>query len=122
MAKTYKKISQKALQRAAFRHNCTLEWCWNYERMQATGFAYAMVPILKELYDNDEEICRNLERHLQFYNCHPGASAVIMGASIALEEGYQPEMSDSIKVALMGPLAGIGDTVQAVLEIGRAHV
>ena len=32
-----------------------------------------------------------------------------------MEEGGQPEVHDSLKVALMGPLAGIGDTIQAVL-------
>ena len=115
MARTNKKVSAAALKKAANRHNWTLQWCWNYERMQASGFAYAMAPVMKELYDTDEEVCENLERHMQFYNCHPGASSIIMGVSVALEEDYQPEMSDSIKVALMGPLAGIGDTVQGVL-------
>ena len=115
MARTNKKLSKEALKKAARRHNWTLQWCWNYERMQASGFAYAMVPVMEELYDTNEEVCQNLERHMQFYNCHPGGSAIIMGASVALEEDYQTEMSDSIKVALMGPLAGIGDTVQAVL-------
>ncbi|MEA5050036.1 MAG: PTS system mannose/fructose/sorbose family transporter subunit IID [Oscillospiraceae bacterium] len=115
MARTNKKLSAAALKQAANRHNWTLQWCWNYERMQASGFAYSMVPIMKELYDTNDEVCENLQRHMQFYNSHPGASAVIMGASVALEEDYQPEMSDSIKVALMGPMAGIGDTIQAVL-------
>lgn len=115
MARTNKKLSEGALRKAAIRHNCTLEWCWNYERMQASGFAYAMTPVLKELYDTDEEVCRNLERHMQFYNSHPGASSVTAGAVTALEQDYQPEMADSIKVALMGPMAGIGDTIQAVL-------
>lgn len=115
MARTNNKLSAGALKKAANRHNWTLQWCWNYERMQASGFAYAMAPVMKELYDTDEEVCENLERHMQFYNCHPGASSIIMGVSVALEEDYQPEMSDSIKVALMGPLAGIGDTVQGVL-------
>ena len=52
---------------------------------------------------------------MQFYNTHPGTSALIMGADVALEEAYQPEMGDSLKVALMGPLAGVGDTIQGVL-------
>ncbi|MEG0832462.1 MAG: PTS system mannose/fructose/sorbose family transporter subunit IID [Oscillospiraceae bacterium] len=115
MARTNNKVSKQAMKKAASRHNWTLQWCWNYERMQASGFAYAMVPVMKDLYTDNDEICENLERHMQFYNCHPGGSAVIMGAAVALEEDYQGEMSDSIKVALMGPLAGIGDTVQGVL-------
>ena len=96
-----KKLTQAALKKACSRHNWALQWCWNYEKMQAAGYAYAMVPIIKELYDGNEEQCRQLERHMQFYNTHPGASALICGAGL--------------KVALMGPLAGIGDTIQAVL-------
>ena len=115
MAKTNKKLSQETLKKAATRHAWALQWCWNYERMQASGFAFTMLPIMQELYDDNEEVCRNLERHMEFYNSHPGASSLIAGASAALEGDYQPEMSDSIKVALMGPMAGIGDTIQAVL-------
>ncbi|MDO4198627.1 MAG: PTS system mannose/fructose/sorbose family transporter subunit IID [Erysipelotrichaceae bacterium] len=110
-----KKLSQAALKKACNRHNWTLQWCWNYEKMQAAGYAYAMVPVIKELYDGEERQCRELERHMAFYNTHPGASALIFGAGVALEEGGQPEVHDSLKVALMGPLAGIGDTIQAVL-------
>jgi len=115
MAQTNKKLSEKALKSAANRHNWGLQWCWNYERMQASGFAWGLVPVFKELYDSNDEICEHLERHMQFYNSHPGASAVIFGASVALEENYQTDMSDSIKVALMGPMASLGDTIQAVL-------
>jgi PTS system mannose-specific IID component len=115
MAETKQKLSQQALKKAATRHNWALQWCWNYERMQASGFAYAMVPVMKELYSTEEEVCENLERHMQFYNSHPGTSAIVLGASVALEERYQKDMSDSIKVALMGPLAGLGDTLQGAL-------
>lgn len=115
MAKTNAKLSKKALASANSRHNWALQWCWNYERMQAAGYAYAMVPVIKELYDDVDEQCRQLERHMVFYNTHPGASALIIGAGVALEEAYQGEIHDSLKVALMGPLAGIGDTIQGVL-------
>ncbi|MCF0108999.1 MAG: PTS system mannose/fructose/sorbose family transporter subunit IID [Erysipelotrichaceae bacterium] len=115
MAQTNKKLSKGTLSKACARHNWALQWCWNYEKMQASGYAYAMVPVFKELYDDNDEICRNLERHMAFYNTHPGASALIFGADVALEEAYQGETGDSLKVALMGPMAGIGDTIQAVL-------
>ena len=109
------KLSKGALSAACSRHNWALQWCWNYEKMQAAGYAYAMVPVVKELYDGVENQCRQLERHMQFYNTHPGASALIFGAGVALEEAGQPEVHDNLKVALMGPLAGIGDTISAVL-------
>lgn len=122
MARTNNKLSKAAKKKAATRHNWTLQFCWNYERMQASGFAYAMVPVMQELYDTNDEVCENLERHMQFYNSHPGASAIVMGASVALEEAYQPSMSDSIKIALMGPLASLGDTVQAILVQPLAYI
>ena len=122
MARTNVKLSEKAKKSANFRHNWTLQWCWNYERMQASGFAYSMVPVITELYDDVEEQCVQLERHMQFYNTHPGSSALIMGAAVALEEGYQADVSDSLKVGLMGPLAGIGDTIQAVLITPPASI
>lgn len=115
MARTNKKLSKNAISAVCSRHNWVLQWCWNYEKMQASGYAYCMVPAFKELYDDNDEICRQLERHMAFYNTHPGSSALICGADLALEESYQGEMGDSLKVALMGPLAGIGDTIQAVL-------
>ena len=115
MTRTNKKLSTSTLNKVIWRHNLALQWCWNYERMQAAGYAYAMVPVIKELYEGEPTQCRELERHMQFYNTHPGASALIIGADCALEESYQGEMGDSLKVALMGPLAGIGDTIQAVL-------
>lgn len=115
MARTNKKLSKKALSKAAFRYNVCLQWCWNYEKMQGSGYAYAMKPVFDELYDDNDERCRNLERHMQFYNTNPWAGAVQFGASVALEENYQMEVADSLKVALMGPLAAIGDTVQAIL-------
>jgi len=110
-----KKLSPSTLRKARARHNWILQWCWNYEKMQAAGYTYALVPVFKELYEDNNEICRNLERHMQFYNTHPGGSALICGADIALEEAGQSEIGDSLKVALMGPLAGIGDTIQGVL-------
>jgi PTS system mannose-specific IID component len=122
MAQTNQKLSKEVIKKAVNRHNWALQWCWNYERMQASGYAYSLVPVFKELYDNEEEICEHLEQHMQFYNSHPGASSVIFGASVALEENYQSEMSQSIKVALMGPMAGIGDTIQAVLVVPFANI
>lgn len=108
-------LSTKTLNKTRLRHNWALQWCMNYEKMQGSGFAFAMVPVMKELYDTEEEQCRNLERHVQFYNSHPAGSAAICGIVCALEEKDQPETAESIKVALMGPMASIGDTIQDVL-------
>ena len=122
MARTNKKLSKKALSSAITRHNFALQYTWNYETMQGDGFAYSMIPVFRELYDNEDEICEHLQRHMVFYNCHTTGSVPVFAADVALEEQYQCETGDSLKVALMGPLAGIGDTLIATLIVPAFNI
>ncbi len=108
------KIDKKTLKKSLFRDMFTLQWSWNYERMQALGFLWAILPVLQKVYKGDE-LKAAMQRHLTFYNTNPVASPLILGATIALEEDRAGKAASSIKVGLMGPLAGIGDTIQAVL-------
>ncbi len=90
---------------------------YNYERLQATAFAHAMTPIIKKLYHTPEEISAALKRHLVFFNTEPNVGGVIHGAVIAMEEqrangaDIDDDAINSVKSGLMGPLAGIGDTI-----------
>jgi len=91
---------------------------YNYERLQATGFAHSMVPIIKRLYGGDKEATRAaLKRHLVFFNTEPEIGAVIHGITIAMEEEkangapITDTAINSTKSGLMGPLAGVGDTL-----------
>lgn len=80
-----------------------------------------MVPILKKLYPNDKEgLSRALQRHLAMYNTEANWGIVINGITIALEEkaaasgeesAETAELITGLKAGLMGPLAGIGDTL-----------
>lgn len=95
---------------------------YNYQRMQAGGFASMMGPLLKKLYPNDHaEVVAGLKRHMMFFNTEPRWGAVIHGIVIALEEqkakGGDIDESTIIdlKSSLMGPLAGIGDTISGAL-------
>ncbi|RGS71550.1 PTS mannose transporter subunit IID [Mitsuokella sp. AF21-1AC] len=93
-----------------------LQGSWNMERMQALGFCFGMVPILKRLYTGDE-LKQAIKRHLEFYNTHPFVTAPIIGITAAMEEkrANGAEIPDSvingIKVGMMGPLAGVGDPI-----------
>ncbi|MBX3067359.1 MAG: PTS system mannose/fructose/sorbose family transporter subunit IID [Microbacteriaceae bacterium] len=91
---------------------------YNYERLQASAFAHAMVPIIKRLYGGDKEQTREaLQRHLVFFNTAPDIGGVIHGITIAMEEqkANGEDVTDnaitSTKTGLMGPMAGIGDTI-----------
>jgi mannose/fructose/N-acetylgalactosamine-specific phosphotransferase system component IID len=51
-----------------------------------------------------------------FFNTSPVIGApLILGSSIALEEAGAPASAEGIKVGLMGPMAGIGDTLTYAL-------
>lgn len=92
---------------------------WNYERMQALGYCFDMVPIIRKLYKNQEDRKKALKRHLEFFNTHQFMIAPILGITVAMEEknaqSQEKEFDDSsinaVKVGLMGPLAGVGDPV-----------
>ena len=93
-----------------------LQGSWNMERMQALGYCFGMVPILKRLYEG-EELKQAIKRHLEFYNTQPFVTAPIIGITAALEEqkANGKDISDGvingIKVGMMGPLAGVGDPI-----------
>jgi PTS system mannose-specific IID component len=84
--------------------------------MQALGFAWSIMPILKKIYKTKDELIKAVQTHMQFFNTHPPAGGAIMGAAAAMEENETGSGSvNSMKVGLMGPLAGIGDTLYGVL-------
>jgi PTS system mannose-specific IID component len=90
---------------------------WNYERMQALGYCFSMVPAINRLYDKRQDRINALQRHLEFFNTHPFTAAPILGVTLAMEEqkanGAVIEGStiNAVKVGLMGPLAGVGDPI-----------
>lgn len=106
--------------RKTFWRSFPLQACFCYERMQNVGFAYQMIPILKKLYPEKEEASEALKRHLTFFNTTPAVVTFITGVCIALEEEFKKakdsgeefdvESISAVKTALMGPLAGIGDS------------
>ncbi|RIE16288.1 PTS system mannose/fructose/sorbose family transporter subunit IID [Candidatus Cryosericum septentrionale] len=109
-------VTHGDLVKAMWRHNLTLQLSWNYERMQALGYAWSIAPILKKVFPKKDEYFAALKRHMVFYNTHPFVGGpVIFGADCALEEKRQPAVGDSLKVSLMGPFAAIGDTVNGIL-------
>jgi len=92
--------------------------CYNYERMQGVGFLHAMTPIIKKLYKNDlEETKSAMRRSSEFFNTENATGSCVIGLVAAMEEQkaggakIDDEAFTSIKTGLMGPLAGVGDTL-----------
>ena len=103
--------------RSVFWRSFPLQASFNYERMQNVGFCYSLLPVLKRLYPEKKEASEALKRHLSFFNTTPQLVTFITGACIAMEEEnkksgdqFDIESIAALKAALMGPIAGIGDS------------
>ena len=109
-------ITKQDLRKVFFR-SLTMEYSWNYERQQHMGFCYSMLPIIRRDYDNKEDQIQAAKRHMEFFNTTPYISTLILGISSAMEEAnanddrFDASSINSIKAALMSPLAGIGDSL-----------
>ncbi|MFJ6690549.1 PTS system mannose/fructose/sorbose family transporter subunit IID [Streptomyces sp. NPDC091294] len=103
--------------RSIFWRSFSLLGSFNFERMQGLGFLYAVLPSLKRIYKNDDDgLKRAMSRHIETFNMTVAPSPLVMGTTVAMEERaksdstFDPTAISSIKVSLMGPLSGIGDT------------
>lgn len=111
-----KKLSKKEL-RKVFWRSFGLQGAESYTDMQGLGYTFSILPALKKIYsDNDEKYYEALLRNTEFFNTTPHVATFVMGMSLALEEensktdDFQTETISSIKAALMGPVAGVGDS------------
>ncbi|MCX0292036.1 PTS system mannose/fructose/sorbose family transporter subunit IID [Lactobacillus kullabergensis] len=110
-----KKINKSDLVKLFWR-SIPYEHSWNYERMGNVGFAWAIMPILKKLYPQKDKFIHALKRNLELYNMTPYIVTLPLGISAAMEEAnatnedFDETSISAVKLALMGPLSGIGDS------------
>ena len=112
-----KMLTTRDLRRMYWRSTFLLG-SFNFERMQAMGFCYTLMPAIRKVYRGDKAAeAAALKRHLEFYNTQPWVSSVVFGVTAAMEEQkakgeeISEETITSVKVGLMGPLAGVGDPI-----------
>lgn len=108
-------IEKKDLKKVFWRSQLC-QMSHNYERMQSLSTVYILKPILKKLYKNKpkEERVNAMKRHLEYFNTHPVLMPFILGVTSAMEETTDEDQKESViamKTSLMGPLAGIGDSM-----------
>ena len=108
-------ITRHALNRT-FVRTLGCQFAHNYERMQSLSLVYCFAPVLEDLYRDrpKEERVAAMQRHLEYFNTHPLAIPFILGISAALEETCDEDQKETvvaIKTSLMGPFAGLGDSL-----------
>ena len=111
-------ITKKDLRKTAARYNFMACNIFNYESQMGPAVAWAMAPVLRKIYKKDDEYKEALNNHFNYYNSTTVMSSVILGATLAIEEKdgiAAKETVQSLKTSLMGPFAGVGDTLVWVL-------
>ncbi len=120
MAERKVSLTKKDLNKAYWKFEIFAQACCSYERLQAPGFFSGMRNIIEKLYADDPEgKIEACQRHMEFYNSEFAlVGPVILGAAIAMEEEkangaeVDGQAISAVKTSLMGPLAGIGDTLR----------
>lgn len=115
---TTKKLTKATLTKS-FHHwyygNLT---CFSQEHMQTFGYLTSMLPVIEELYDKKEDQARSMQTYTAFFNTEPQLGALIVGITAGLEEArangseeVDDETINGLRSGLMGPVAGIGDSL-----------
>lgn len=112
-----KKLSKKALNRSFLNWFYGHLTCFSQEHMQTFGYMLAMLPILQDLYETNEEQTEKMQTYTAFFNTEPQVGSVVVGITAGMEEArangepVDGETINGIRAGLMGPLAGIGDSL-----------
>ena len=76
-----------------------------------------MLPIIKKLYPKHEDQVKAIQAYTAFFNTNPMLGTVIVGVTASMEEAraskneIDGETINDMRAGLMGPIAGIGDSL-----------
>lgn len=101
----------QALLRRVFLRSFAIQGSWNYRTLQGSGFAYALMPVLRWIYrDDDARLQDAVTRHSTLFNAHPYLAGIALGAVARMEaDGEDPALIERFKSALRGSLGSMGD-------------
>ncbi|MDF7637904.1 PTS system mannose/fructose/sorbose family transporter subunit IID [Lactobacillus sp. ESL0791] len=94
-----------------------LMFCTSYTKQQAVTFSWVLIPYLEKIYGKDSDAFYDaMLRHQDFFNTNVTLAPFVMGLVTSMEKengeyGIDTQSIRAIKSSLMGPLAGIGDSL-----------
>ena len=90
-ATTYKNLTpaqpldKKTLNKMVWR-SLNLQGSFNYERMQAAGWLYCILPGLEKIHTDKDDLSTSMQHNLEFFNTHPFLVTFVMGIVLSLEQ------------------------------------
>lgn len=107
---------KKTMTSLFWRHQWILQGI-NWARMQGHVIPWILQPSLRKIYKDDDLYWDAMKRHSVFFNTTPQMAPFIFGLALSMEEErakdpehFDAESINGVKVSLMGPFAGIGDS------------
>ena len=95
-----------------FLRSFAIQGSWNYRTLQGSGFAYALMPVLRWVYSDTERLQDAVIRHSTLFNAHPYLAGIALGAVARMEmDGEDPALIERFKTALRGSLGTLGDRI-----------
>lgn len=92
--------------------SCNLQICFNYERMQAIGWLWSMLPGLQKVHTNKTDLAMSMAQNLDFLNTHPFIVTFVMGLVLSMEQNKMDiQTIRAVRVSTAAPLGGIGDAL-----------
>ncbi|MCW6663528.1 PTS system mannose/fructose/sorbose family transporter subunit IID [Aerococcaceae bacterium NML190073] len=105
------KLDKATLNKMVWR-SLNLQGSFNYERMQANGWLYSILPGLQKIHTDKDDLAASMSHNLEFFNTHPFLVTFVMGIVLSLEQNkVDIPTIRAVRVAAMGPLGGIGDAL-----------
>lgn len=88
-----------------------IQGSWNYRTLIGTGFAFALLPVLRVVYRDDRTgLEEAVARHSSLFNSHPYLAPIALGAvSTMTEAGEDVLVIERFKAAVRGSLGTLGD-------------
>lgn len=89
-----------------------LQASFNYERMQSCGWLWGMLPGLKKVHTNKEDLAASMTHNMDFINTHPYLVTFVMGIVLSMEQQKTDiQTIRSVRISIAAPLGGIGDAL-----------
>lgn len=106
-SKSLRRLSKKTALRAYFLQNG-----YNYGNYEGLSYANIVFPALRKLCPDEGKLRRELKESMGYCSVNPNFLPILTSIHLtALNRGISTKETQDIRLALMGPLAGIGDSL-----------
>lgn len=109
--------TEKRLLRQLYWRSFSLYAAVTPSKQGASGVSYAIQPFIDHFYTDQEDKRQAMMRQMAYFNTNVAMYPFILGITASMEKensiqrDFNADSINAVKTSLMGPLAGVGDSV-----------